>query len=295
MKDQAEKLRALIERNKNLRNKNEELNDTKKKKTSRLISISSGKGGVGKTNISLNLALALIEKGKKVSIIDADLGLANIDVLLGTIPKFNLSHVIKGDKKLKDIIIKGPNGLNIIPGGSGVSTLIDLPKEMINEIASSLMEIDDISDYILIDTGAGINSSVLSFIQASDELILLATSDPASITDAYAVVKNIEDKDKTISLVVNRCDSYKEGEEVYKKLKSAARRFLKIDIKLLGVVLEDKNVRISNRNQVPFIIEYKNSLASKCVRFLASKLEDLDVKIVRERAFTSFFKKMFEK
>ena len=219
MTDQAFRLRELI---------NVKRNDATESKMTdaRIIAVSSGKGGVGKTSVTVNLAIALSNLGNKVTIIDADLGLANVDILMGLIPRYTLSHVIKLEKKLEEIIVEGPSGIQIVSGGSGVMDLVNLNEDELSALILGLEHLNNDSDYILIDTGAGLNSSVISFIQAAQEVVVVVTSDPTSITDAYALIKNIQDLDVKIKIVVNRIDSNKEGTEVFHKIDLAANKFL---------------------------------------------------------------------
>ncbi len=223
--DQAQRLREIIYSSKLQRSASKETAPAIR--DARIITVSSGKGGVGKTNFTVNLAIALSRLGKNVSIIDADLGLANIDVVLGLVPKFTLSHVIRNEKEIKDIILDGPHGIRVISGGSGVMDLVNLDTEEISRLIESLEFLNDDSDYILIDTGAGLSRSVISFIEAASDVVMVITPDPTSITDAYAVIKNIANEDKNIKVVVNRVDSNKEGQNVFHKLNSAAKKIPK--------------------------------------------------------------------
>lgn len=286
MTDQAYKLRELIHVNKS--------SQKKVSSDARIIAISSGKGGVGKTNFTVNIGIALTKLNKKVTIIDADLGLANIDIILGLVPKFTLTHVLKNQKNIEDIIMDGPDGIKIISGGSGVMDLVNLSAQELEALIKTFEYLNEDSDYILIDTGAGLNQSVLSFIQAAQELIVVVTSDPTSITDAYALIKNIKSMNIPIKIVVNRVESNKEGHEVFHKLNSATTKFLNFEMENIGFIYEDPCVKKSVRNQVPFMIGFPNALASKGVELIANTLDHQKNYQQEEGGFSSFIKKLFK-
>ncbi len=247
MRDQASSLRELIgkiNKKNTIKNTNNSM-----KSISRVITITSGKGGVGKTNFTINLAIELSKLNQRVTIIDADLGLGNIDVVLGLVPKKTLANVIRNEDNILDIRIKGPNGIDIISAGSGIKEMINLPKSEINHLINNFLLLNDTTDYILIDTGAGINDSVITFVEAANEMILVVTPEPTSITDAYAVIKNIGKTDKIIKIVVNRVENSQEGNDVFNKLNSATKRFLNIELEKLGFIYEDPAVKKSVKSQ----------------------------------------------
>jgi len=293
MKDQAQRLRELINNSRDTKAIVDKLNRTSQKHDARVIAISSGKGGVGKTNITVNLGLALCRLGKKVVIIDADLGLANIDVILGLVPKYNLMHLIKQEKSLEDIIIHGPNGLRIISGGSGIMDLVNLSESEILHLVDMLEALNSSADYILIDTGAGINKSVLSFIDASTEVVMIVTPDPTSITDAYAVIKNIVHTDKKICVIINKAESHKEGHDVFHKVNAATKRFLNLELESLGIILDDVHVKKAVRQQKPFFLSAPNAIASKSIELIAYNLENNSRYIQDTKPFNVFIKRLF--
>lgn len=294
MKDQAYNLRELIGSFKE--NKNKIMNINKNTETSaRVLAITSGKGGVGKTNFTINLGIALSKLNKRVSIIDADLGLGNVDVILGLIPKFTLANVIRNEMSILDVMVKGPHGINIISGGSGIMDLIDMSKDEIENLISNFYLLNQCSDYILIDTGAGINNSVVSFIEAADEVILVVTPEPTSITDAYALIKNIRRDKKSVKLLLNRIESSKEGHEVFEKINSATKKFLNFEVEKLGFIYEDPSVRKSVKEQKPFIIKFPNSLASKGIDMVASNLINNQRELKNFSSFKRFVNTLFSK
>lgn len=273
MKDQAEKLRLLA---KSIKDKSENKKEpiiVKERKT-RVITITSGKGGVGKTNFTINLALALASYGKKVMILDADLGLANIDVVLGIKAPYNLFHVLKGDKNIKDIIAPGPNGISIIAGGSGIQELANLPKRQIDKFINQLNNLEGMDDFLLIDTGAGLSRNVMSFVLAADEVIVVTTPEPTAITDAYGLIKTLTTKKNNgvVRLIINKVENTGEADITSGKLTAVAERFLKFKVDTLGYILEDNSVIKAVKSQVPFLIKYPNTSASKCIYSIAAKL-----------------------
>lgn len=261
--------------------------------TTRTIVISSGKGGVGKTSLSVSLAIALAEDGKSVTLVDADLGLANINVILGIIPKYNLYHVIKGKKKLKDIIIEVPEGIKIIAGASGFHQLANLDAKQRDEFISSIAELAN-DDYMIVDTGAGISQNVLSFIMAADEVIVVTTPEPTAITDAYGIIKAIasQSTEKHIKLIVNKAQSVAEGKRVAQRVINIAGQFLNIKVEDLGFIYEDICVPKSVRNQKPFYVSYPKSKASGCVKVIADRLNNKQVEYEKGSGISSFIKNL---
>jgi flagellar biosynthesis protein FlhG len=277
MMDQAEKLRSIINSLNNIKPNSEGAQEgvgVSMKKKTRVITVTSGKGGVGKTNISINLGLVLSELGNRVVVIDADFGLANVDVVLGIMPEYNLLDVIKDDKEIVDILTEGPNGIKFISGGSGVEELIKLEKWQLDKFLEKMSQLDDIADIIIIDTGAGLSENVLSFVMSADEIILVTTPEPTSITDAYALIKMVSkmDKNKNLKIIVNRAEDSEEAGQILKKLTLAAEKFLSFKIAALGFVLNDNTVTKSVKQQQPFVIGYPKCTASKYIREIANKL-----------------------
>jgi flagellar biosynthesis protein FlhG len=265
-------------------------------KRTKTIAITSGKGGVGKTSVAVSLSIALAQGGRtKVTLLDADLGLANINVIMGIIPQFNLYHVIKGKKKLKDIVIEVPEGIRIIAGASGFHQLANLDikqrKEFIDEFAT--LEGDD---YMIIDTGAGVSQNVLSFVIAADEVIVITTPEPTAITDAYGIIKSIasQTNEKTIKLVVNRVSSVSEGKRVAQRIISIASQFLNIKIESLGFIFDDEAVSKAVRAQKPFIVSYPKSKPAVCVQMIADRIANRESEVSKGGGLSSFLKNLFK-
>ncbi|NSW89866.1 MAG: MinD/ParA family protein [Firmicutes bacterium] len=275
MKDQADRLRKIID---NLRMKQQYLQasdiNEPVKKTARVITVTSGKGGVGKTNLAVNIAITLSELGLRVIIIDADLGLANVDVLLGLVPQYTLADALNNNKNIVEIMCEGPNGIKFISGGSGVEELIKLSKDKLNSFINNIGQLDRFSDIIIIDTGAGLSDNVIKFVMAADEIVLVTTPEPTSITDAYALIKLIvnRDKEKKIKIIVNRAESVKEGNDALRKLMLVSEKFLNAKLDPLGVILYDEAVVKAVKLQQPFSLSFPNSQASKFVRQVTGKL-----------------------
>ena len=239
----------------------------------RIITITSGKGGVGKTGISLNLSLALAARGYRVCLFDADLGLANVNILTGIYPKQDLSHVIDGQAGLKEIMIKDFQGIDIIPGSSGVEKLANLTKEETRGLIRAFLSLDAY-DYFIFDTSAGISSQVLSFCMASNEIILVATCEPTAITDAYSMLKALSKNryDSPVKVVINQVKTGKAAKQAFSQLKETVNRFLSVKLEPLGIVGWDKSVRMAVVSQTPFLLLFPDSLAAKCIQSMADKL-----------------------
>ena len=278
MDDQASRLRKLIEGkiayNAKKQEKPESAGDFAEAAGARVIAITSGKGGVGKTNLTVNLAIALGKRGKRVVVIDADLGTANVDVLLGTSSRQSLMSLAKENVELEDVLIEGPYGVSYISGGSGMEHAGEMTPMQRQAIFSKLSSCDDWADIILVDTGAGVGRNVLDFIVASDEVLLVTTPEPTSLTDGYAVLKAYKQLGATqpVRLVVNRVFDMEESSETANKLICTAEKFLHMKLDSLGFVLDDSNMMRSVRKQVPILSAYPDSLASQCIDALADCL-----------------------
>ncbi|SMB82311.1 flagellar biosynthesis protein FlhG [Desulfonispora thiosulfatigenes DSM 11270] len=267
IKDQAEELRKLFVLNKGQQEKKK----NNEPKNMRIITVASGKGGVGKTSVVSNLALSLTKLGNKVLIMDADLGMANIDIMFGLFPKHSLYDVIKGKKSLKEIAVTTAEGITIIPGGSGINELVNLESEQRDNILNELAEFSLEMDYLFIDCGAGVSKNILGFISAADDVLIVITPEPTSITDAYALIKILSQFNlhKEVSVIVNRVTSIKEADDTIARIENVADKFLNIDIKKIGFINQDDNVVKSIKEQRPFVLSYPRSKAAKDMNYIA--------------------------
>jgi flagellar biosynthesis protein FlhG len=240
----------------------------------RVIAITSGKGGVGKTNISANLAYVLSRMKKKTLIFDADMGLANIDIILGLSPKYNMHHVLLGEKSLGEVIVPGPGGIKILPAASGIQEMAELSKGQKIALMDELNDLNEGFDFMFIDTAAGITSNVLYFNMAAKEIIVVVSPEPTSLTDAYALIKILYNghDEKRIMLIVNMVKNSYEGREVYRKLSKATERFLDLSIEYLGYIVHDEKVTEAVIQQRMFTEIYPYAQASKCLSSIAKKL-----------------------
>lgn len=264
--DQAEQLRNIIKK------------QSPPKKLARVITVTSGKGGVGKSNLAVNLGIQMSSLGKRVIILDADFGLANVEVMLGIRPRYSLADLMFKGKDLQEIITKGPENIGFISGGSGIHELINITRSQILFLTQKLYELDQMADVIIIDTGAGISDSVLEFVTASSEVLLIVTPEPTSITDAYALLKTLNRKgdfspDNTaIKMIANRVESYEEAKQLYTKLNLVVEKFLTVKMGFLGAIPQDTNVTKAVMQQKPYSVLYPNAPSSKAVYELANML-----------------------
>ncbi len=286
MKDQAETLRKVS----SLRGGNNRGFHFK------TIAITSGKGGVGKTNVVVNLALSLVKKGKRVTILDADFGLANIDILLGLSPEKNIAHIVKGNSSLEDVMVDGPMGIKIIPASSGIQELTKLTPVEEERIFKELSKISSFSDMLLIDTAAGISDIVLNFLLSSEYVIVVLSPEPTSIVDAYAVVKVLSkyDPEKKVFVLANAVKSEEEAEFIYLQLSNAVERFLSRKVDFLGYIVFDENIKNAVMKQKALVENYPQSKGSLCFYRVADKL----IKILNGGKMeheTQFWKKLINR
>jgi len=300
MEDQAEKLREIMRQKagpREMSSDNSYMNRSSEKSEKlrpRIITVTSGKGGVGKTNISVNMALAYARLGKKVVVMDADLGLANVNVMLRMTPRYNLYHVIRRQKTMREIITETDYGISIIAGASGFSKIANLSEE---ERLYFIEELETLSnaDIIIIDTSAGVSSNVLDFIAAADDAVIIATPEPTAITDAYGIIKIIateyDDLNLGLKLVVNRVNGAGDAKKVADRMITIAGQFLNLKIDYLGFIYDDPVVSQAVLRQKPFMAEDPRCKASICVQHIVGKLEKSEPR--RTGGFASMVKRLF--
>lgn len=263
--DQAEQLRILKA-------------GTQSKPMARVITVTSGKGGVGKSNTSINLAIQFRKMDKKVIILDADFGLANIEIMFGAVPKHNLYDLIYQGKSIQDIITWGPMEVGFISGGSGIAGMANLSQDYLNYIIQNLVQLDAIADTIIVDTGAGISDAVLEFLVASGEILLVTTPEPTSITDSYSLLKALyrhpryNEETTKVKMIANRVSNESEGEILYGKLNAVVERYLKIPMIYLGSVPEDVQLSRAVMQQMPVSLQNPGAKSTAAYERIAAKL-----------------------
>ncbi|MDH4246940.1 MAG: MinD/ParA family protein [Deltaproteobacteria bacterium] len=241
----------------------------------RVIAMTSGKGGVGKTNLVLNLAISLAALQRQVFVLDADMGLANVDVLLGLTPPYTLEHVMKGQREVSEVVVTGPRGVRILPSSSGISEMSEMSYEEQMRLFQELSRLDEDIDYLFIDTGAGISSNVLRFNASAGEVVVVANPEPTAITDAYALIKLLAIKYhvRDFSLIANSVRSEADGQAVYERLNGVCTQFLRISLNFLGSVPFDEYMHKAVRKQVPLVESFPSSPAAKSIRRIAAVLD----------------------
>lgn len=283
MNDQAQALRHLVHSK-----------DAQSARATRIITITSGKGGVGKSNFSLNFAMALQKRGYSVLVFDADISFANIDVLLGTPAKYNLIHLLKGEKSIWEIIQIGPGGLQFIAGGSGFQDLVRLSEQELEYFSEQIGKLHGHVDFILFDTGAGLSKETVRFITAAEETIVVTTPEPTSITDAYALIKMLKTMGHQISfrLVVNRVTDDREGHQTADNIRQVANKYLGIEIPVLGFIPDDSNVSKAVKRQTPLSIAFPDSIATRGIDRIASRFLLEERNSASSRGLSSFLQRV---
>lgn len=262
----------------------------------RVITVTSGKGGVGKSNVSINLACQLRKLGQRVIILDADFGLANIEIMFGTVPEHNLCDLIYKGKSITDIITWGPMDIGFISGGSGIAGLSNLSRDYLNYIVQNLAKLDAIADVIIIDTGAGISDAVLDFLVASGEVLVVCTPEPTSITDSYSLLKALNRhprfsrEDTKLKVIANKVASEEEGLSMYNKLNSVVNRYLKLPVSYLGAIPQDANLAQAVMQQKPVSMQSPNSKSSMAFEKITYSLMDKEYdRSLRRLGMAAFF------
>ena len=276
--DQAQKLRELVEARQEIR----------------VVSVASGKGGVGKSSLSVNLAIALSRLGVRVLVVDADFGLANVDVMLGVTSRYNFSHYLSGDKTLPEIIQLGHEGVRFISGGSGLSDLINMGEDQLEKLMDGLTSLELPIDFIIIDTGAGINEKIVQMVLSSSETIVATTTEPTAILDAYALVKTItrQHSSHPIHVLINKCANEEEARRIMDGFIEFIERHLGKIVSPLGFVTFNHEVPQSIKRQIPITVSAPNGVTSKEITRIARAVLDLPVEEAHNSILSRIFSRM---
>ena len=258
-----------------------------------VIAVSSGKGGVGKTNVTTNLGLMLASRGKRVCIFDADTNLANINILLNISTSFTLEHLLSGSKRIDEILIQGPAGIQIVPAASGIAEFVYLTKTQQERLIAALKHLESSFDYVLIDTAAGISESVLTFLQASPLTLMTITTEPTSLTDTFSLLKVLKRKgfNHPVFVVVNMAPNPSVAKNVYKRFNSVVSKYLQLELHYLGYVLNDIELVHSVLQQKAVVLRHPESAAGRCFNNLTDRLERFQKKEKRSASFSNFWRK----
>ena len=289
--DQAEQLRNIIK-----------ASSQPQRPLARVITVTSGKGGVGKSNTAINLAIQFRKMGYKVIILDADFGLANIEIMFGAVPKHNLYDLIYQGKNIRDIITWGPMEVGFISGGSGIAGMSNLSRDYLNYIIQNLVELDEMADIIIVDTGAGISDAVLEFLVASGEILLVTTPEPTSITDSYSLLKALNRhprysaEESQIKVIANKVFGEAEAEALYAKLEAVVGRYLKVPITYLGMIPHDTQLAKAVMQQMPVSLDNPRARSAVAYEAIAAKLmnKELNAKLTK-RGMEAFFSHIISK
>lgn len=260
----------------------------------KVLAVTSGKGGVGKTNFSVNLAVSLSRRGHKVMLMDADLGLANVDVMLGLQPKYNISHVLAGERSLDEVVVEGPEGVLVVPAASGIKHMAELSPEENAGLIRAFSEIGQDIDYLIVDTAAGISDSVVSFARASNEVIVVVCDEPASLTDGYAMIKVLS-RDYHVErfhVLANMTSGADGGRKLFGKLASVTDRFLDVTLNYLGEIPFDEHLRKAVQRQQPVVMAYPSSRAGRGFAQAADRVEKLPLPKAAEGHLAFFVERL---
>lgn len=280
--DQAEQLRNIIKA------------ENVQRPMARVLTVTSGKGGVGKSNTAINLAIQFRRQGQRVIILDADFGLANIEIMFGTVPKHNLCDLIYQGKSIREIITWGPMDVGFVSGGSGIVGMSNLSRDYLAYIIKNLTELDAIADIIIVDTGAGIADAVLEFLVASGEILLITTPEPTSITDSYSLLKALNrhprfsPENTLVKMIANKVEEEEEGEIVFNKLNAVVSRYLHMSFSYLGAIPQDSQLARAVMQQVPVSQQNPNAKSSIAYEEVAAKLMNREA-VQRKRGMAAFF------
>lgn len=285
MADQAEKLRNIIK-----------AQNQPRRQAARVITVTSGKGGVGKSNTAINLAIQFRKMDQRVIILDADFGLANIEIMFGAVPKHNLCDLIYQGKSISDIITWGPMEVGFISGGSGITGMSNLDKDNVGYIIDNLVELDEMTETIIVDTGAGISDTVLEFLVASGEILLVTTPEPTSITDSYSLLKALSRHPRyradatQIKVLANKVSGEQEALSLYGKLETVVERYLKVPISYLGMIPQDQLLAKAVMQQMPVSLDNPKARSAIAYEIIAAKLMNRELdKTIPRRGMAAFF------
>jgi flagellar biosynthesis protein FlhG len=285
--DQAEQLRNIIKA---------QAKPQPQRPMARVITVTSGKGGVGKSNTAINLAIQFRKMGQRVIILDADFGLANIEIMFGAVPKHNLCDLIYQGMNIKDIITWGPMDVGFISGGSGITGMSNLSKENLDYIIQNLAELDETADTIIVDTGAGISDAVLDFLVASGEILLVTTPEPTSITDSYSLIKALgrhprfSSETSQIKVIANKVTDEREAQALYRKLEAVVARYQHLPISYLGMIPQDSQLSKAVMQQTPVSLNNPKARSAIAYEVIAAKLMDIELnQHITKRGMASFF------
>lgn len=289
--DQAEQLRNIIK-----------ASSQPQRPLARVITVTSGKGGVGKSNTAINLAIQFRKMGQRVIILDADFGLANIEIMFGAVPKHNLCDLIYQGKNIRDIITWGPMEVGFISGGSGIAGMSNLSKDYLNYIIQNLVELDEMADTIIVDTGAGISDAVLEFLVASGEILLVTTPEPTSITDSYSLLKALgrhprySPETTQIKVIANKVFGEAEAEALYEKLEAVVVRYLRVPITYLGMIPQDTQLAKAVMQQMPVSMDNPRARSAVAYEVIAAKLMNKEMDLIPpRRGMAAFFSHIISK
>ncbi len=263
----------------------------------RVISVTSGKGGVGRTNIAANLAYLIAAQKKKTLVLDADVGLANIDVILGINPRYNLSHVLKGERTLSEILVQGPGGIKILPSASGIPEMTELSRGQKLTLIDEFNTLSDSVDIMMIDTGAGISSNVMYFNMAAKEIIVVTTPEPTAMTNAYALIKVLYQRHakRRFRLIVNMVRDASEAKDIYARLSNATDHFLNLTIEYLGYIVLDEKVKEAVRQQTAVAELYPQCPAVRCLAKIAKKISTETMEEYENGSIKFFWENIIDK
>ena len=263
----------------------------------RVVAVTSGKGGVGKTNVTANLAVALAHLGRRVMVLDADLGLGNLDVLLGLTPRYSLADVLTGQRRLRDVLVTGPGGITVLPAGSGFQNLTALTDAQMRDLQSEMDDLQEQTDVLLIDTGAGIGRNVTSFATMAQDIIVVAAPEPTSLTDAYALMKvlSTQHSERRFRLLVSMTRNATDGRDVYRKLSLVSERYLHISIDFLGSIPYDPRLVEAVCQQRPLVELYPQSKAAQAFLSLAHDVADWPLPESPKGGLQFFWKSLLRK